>query len=74
MKPKLNVRQAAEYLGLSKSTLDKWRMGRSSRAPRRPPPYAKLGKRVVYDIDELEAWRRDNIRTSTDDDDPSTEE
>jgi excisionase family DNA binding protein len=54
-KPKRNVREAAEYLGLSKSTLDKLRVTGSG------PIYIKLGSRVLYeehDLDEYAAARR----------------
>lgn len=52
---------AAHYLGLSESTLAKWR-GRASSGP----PYVKLGARIVaYDQDELDAWMRGRSRRST---------
>jgi len=50
----LRVPQAAEYLGLSKSYLDKARcMGTG-------PAYAKLGATVIYSTDDLDAWVRSN--------------
>ena len=42
MKMELNVVEAAAYLGLAKSTLNRWRHEGNG------PPYRKLGKRVVY--------------------------
>ena len=42
---------AAEYLGVSRSTMQQWRHYR------RGPKYFKLGnKRILYDLTELEAW------------------
>jgi predicted DNA-binding transcriptional regulator AlpA len=49
--PKLTVREAAAHLKLSKSFLDKLRLTGNG------PAYLKLGtKRVVYDLQDLEAW------------------
>jgi predicted DNA-binding transcriptional regulator AlpA len=45
-----NVKQAAEYLGLSTSFLNKRRVCGGG------PLYIKLGKRIVYDTEDLEAW------------------
>jgi len=58
---KLATPAAATYLGLSKSTLDKMRMSGQG------PPYLKLGRRVVYDIDDLEQWAAQMRRTQTSD-------
>jgi hypothetical protein len=49
-KPKLNTHEAAAYLGVKPSTLEVWR------CKHRGPGYAKLGSRIVYDPDELEAF------------------
>ena len=46
----LRVPQAAEYLGLSKSALDKMRCYGGG------PTYAKLGTTVVYQAADLDAW------------------
>jgi predicted DNA-binding transcriptional regulator AlpA len=56
---KLNTPQAAEYLGLGKSTLDKLRVTGGG------PAYIKIGKRVVYDPADLDAWFAKHRRTST---------
>ena len=45
---KLSVREAASFLGVSKSFLDKLRHYGSG------PHYLKLGRRVVYDIRDIE--------------------
>ncbi len=47
---KLNTREAAAYLNLSPGTLEVWR------SQGRGPMYAKLGRRVVYDRVDLEAF------------------
>lgn len=47
----LNTTVAAEFLGLSPGTLEVWRsLGRG-------PKFAKLGRRVLYDPADLEAFR-----------------
>lgn len=46
----MRVPQAADYLGLSKSALDKFRCYGGG------PVYAKLGTTVVYQSADLDAW------------------
>ncbi|MCO5145544.1 MAG: helix-turn-helix domain-containing protein [Aquamicrobium sp.] len=46
----LRVPQAAEYIGVSKSLLDKLRCYGGG------PAYAKLGTSVIYNTDDLDAW------------------
>ena len=47
----LRTRQAAEYLGLASSTLEKMRRDREG------PPFVRLGGRAVgYDVRDLDAW------------------
>jgi predicted DNA-binding transcriptional regulator AlpA len=46
----LDAQKAADWTGLSTSTLAKLRLTGHG------PAYAKLGRRVVYRIDDLEAW------------------
>jgi predicted DNA-binding transcriptional regulator AlpA len=46
----LRVSQAAGYLGISKSLLDKLRCYGGG------PAYAKLGSSVIYSTDDLDAW------------------
>jgi excisionase family DNA binding protein len=55
----MRVEQAAEYLGLSKSTLNKLRCFGGG------PRYYKLGRPVVYDVADLDAWKTERARTST---------
>ena len=58
----LNNKQAAEYLGLSPRTLDRYRVKGSG------PVYLKFGGRVRYLAADLEAWAENRRRTSTSDD------
>lgn len=55
----IRVRQAAEYLGISKSMLDKLRCYGGG------PGYAKLGATIIYSTDDLDAWLAERRRTST---------
>ena len=59
---KLRPRDAAAYLGISASTLAKWRLRGEG------PSYAKAGARVVvYDLTDLQAWLDGCKRRSTSD-------
>lgn len=60
-KLKLRTKDAALRVGLSASTLEKLRVYGGG------PRYAKLGRVVVYDAADLDAWVAQNIRTSTSD-------
>lgn len=51
--------QAAEYLGISRSNMEKMRLRGNG------PPYAKLGRLVIYDIADLDAWVNSRKRMST---------
>ena len=62
---KLNSPEAAEYLGISVSTLSKRRVDGDG------PQYLKLGRRVVYDTRDLDAWLDTRRRASTADADPA---
>ena len=55
---KLNVKEAAAYLGLSVNTLNKMRLCTG-------PRYLKLGRRVLYDVRDLEAWAEERKRNHT---------
>ncbi|MDR6955216.1 putative DNA-binding transcriptional regulator AlpA [Ancylobacter sp. 3268] len=55
----LKVRDAAARLGLSISTLNKWRVYGTG------PTYLKLGSAVFYDPADLDAWLAERRRTST---------
>ena len=58
---RLRTTQAAEYLNLSKSTLEKLRLTGGG------PRYAKLGKIVIYGQSDLDAWTEARMRMSTSD-------
>ena len=60
----LNNREAAEYLGLSVRTMNRYRVTGDG------PPYYRLGNRVRYVRAELDEWVTGSRRTSTSDDDP----
>ena len=55
----LKASQVAEQLGLSESTLAKMRLSGDG------PPYSKLGRRVVYRPDDIDAWIASNRFRST---------
>jgi len=56
---KLSVQETAAYLSVSKSWLDKRRLDGNG------PLYLKFGRRVVYDIVDLEKWAAGNKRRHT---------
>lgn len=58
-RPKLRTAEAAEYLTIGASTLEKLRAAGGG------PPYCKVGKSVVYDPADLDAWLSGSRRTST---------
>jgi len=47
---KLNAQEAAEFLGVQSNTLAVWR------CQGRGPSYSKIGRRVMYDVEELERF------------------
>lgn len=57
----LRTKEAANFLSLSARTLEKHRTYGTG------PAYRKLGGRVVYAIDDLEAWADRGAVTSTSD-------
>jgi hypothetical protein len=59
---------AAEYCGLSPSTLEKKRLTGTG------PVYRKVGKIVVYTPEDLDAWLEANRRRSTSDTGPAAAE
>jgi hypothetical protein len=58
---KVSSPDAAQYLGISASTLSKLRVFGGG------PKFHKLGRRVVYDIRDLDAWFEARQRSSTSD-------
>ncbi|RKE68169.1 helix-turn-helix transcriptional regulator [Pseudorhodoplanes sinuspersici] len=57
----LRTHDAAAFLGLSGRTLEKHRCTGTG------PVFRKLGGRVVYAIEDLEAWAAERARNSTSD-------
>lgn len=57
----LRTKEAATFLGLSPRTLEKHRTYGTG------PAYRKLGGRVVYAVDDLQAWADRGAVTSTSD-------
>ncbi|RVE97202.1 DNA-binding protein [Sinorhizobium meliloti] len=55
----LRTEQAAEYLGLGVSTLEKYRLTGGG------PRYSKLGRSVRYSSTDLDDWISANRRRST---------
>lgn len=58
---RLSVEAAAHYTGISASTLNKLRVFGGG------PVFLKLGRRVVYDPTDLDAWLAERRRRSTSD-------
>ena len=58
---RLNVMEAADYTGISVSTLNKLRVFGGGSV------YTKVGRRVVYEAVDLDAWLAAKRRTSTSD-------
>jgi hypothetical protein len=57
--PRMAVEAAAAYVGLSASTLNKLRVFGGG------PAFLKLGRRVVYDVRDLDQWLSNRRRQST---------
>jgi predicted DNA-binding transcriptional regulator AlpA len=59
LRRKLTVKETAAYLSVSKSWLDKRRLDGNG------PEYLKLGRRVAYDLTDLDNWAANNRRRNT---------
>lgn len=59
--PRLDVEAAATYTGISASTLNKLRVFGGG------PVFLKLGRRVAYDVADLDSWLATKRRRSTSD-------
>lgn len=57
----MNPAEVGVRLGVSTSSLAKWRLSGDG------PPYVKVGTRIAYDEDMVEAWLRSRVRKSTSD-------
>jgi excisionase family DNA binding protein len=55
----LRTHEAAEYLGLQKTTLEAWRVRGSG------PMFVKMGKAVRYRREDLDRFLDSKLRTST---------
>ncbi len=55
----LDTPRAADFLGVSPATLEKWRVTGEG------PPFLKLGARVLYAVDDLIGWVDERRRCST---------
>jgi predicted DNA-binding transcriptional regulator AlpA len=58
---RLRTPAAADYLGYSESTLEKKRVTGDG------PPFIRLGRAIVYDTRDLDAWLAERRATSTSD-------
>lgn len=58
-KTRLTVEEAAEFIGVQRTFLDRRRTDGTG------PRYLKLGSRVFYSRADLEAWLEAQMRTST---------
>jgi predicted DNA-binding transcriptional regulator AlpA len=58
---KVSAPEAAQYLGISASTLSKLRVLGGG------PKFHKLGRRVIYTLDDLDGWFGARQRSSTSD-------
>ena len=57
----LNQTELAGRWNISPRTLERWRWSGDG------PTYIKIGGRVVYRLEDVEAFERDQLRTSTSD-------
>lgn len=55
----LDAKKSATYLGLSTSTLAKLRLSGNG------PTYSKLGRRVIYRMEDLNKWVESRLHNST---------
>ncbi|WP_161314084.1 helix-turn-helix transcriptional regulator [Sneathiella litorea] len=56
---RLRTLDAASYCGSTKSTFEKFRLNGDG------PTYAKIGRVVVYDVEDLDAWVESKKHRST---------
>jgi len=62
IKKRLSEREAAEYIGMSRSFLAKDRMNGPRKNRTKGPNAIKIGRRIMYDIDELNKWLKIDTR------------
>lgn len=63
--PWFNTQQAADYVGLAKSTLEKTRLTGTG------PQFCKLGRTVRYRLQDLDQWIESRLVSSTSEARPS---
>ena len=63
----LLTREAADLMRMKPQTLRRWRWGGGG------PRYIKAGSKVLYRIQDIEAWMASRARTSTTDPGPAAE-
>jgi transposase-like protein len=52
----LAAKAAAEYIGTTEGTLGKWRYELRTTGQSAGPPFTKIGSKVVYRRETLDAW------------------
>jgi excisionase family DNA binding protein len=57
--PRLNVKEAAAYIPVAKSTLDKLRVAGGG------PRYIRIGAKILYDVSDLDAWMENHKQANT---------
>ncbi len=57
--PNWDEQYAAQWIGVAPNTLAKWRLSG------RGPPFSKIGRRIIYQRSEIEAWLARNRFNST---------
>ena len=58
------VSKTADYIGISKSSLDRSRTtGFIGKTP--APPHIVIGSRIIYDLDRIDLWLEANQRRTT---------
>ena len=62
---RVRTKDAAKHLGIAARTLEKIRITDSD-----GPPFYKIGRAVIYDLDECDEWLASKRRRSTSDSGP----
>lgn len=58
----LTEAEAAKYIGMSRSFLVQDRMNGHRENRTKGPSAIKIGRKILYDIDELDSWLKMNMR------------
>lgn len=62
IKKTLNEADAAKYIGMSRSFLSQDRMHGHRENRTKGPRAIKIGRKILYEIDELDAWLKKQIK------------